>query len=195
MKTPERTTAEVFPRYLGGEVWNKVRISGWRKDRGRKLQPRPRNNVMITSEDLERIRPKAVEWVTRMERTCAEIGKPLLPLNMEDAQIIGIQDLDSIRVIVLSEMPVPDDSELRRYFEQIKLAPLGMTFGHGIAVKDGHFARHLMAHELVHGLQYERLGGIGPFLAAYLPEVFLPPYYGHGPLELEAKMLADALCF
>ena len=34
MKTPERTTAEVFPRYLGGEVWNKVRISGWRKDRG-----------------------------------------------------------------------------------------------------------------------------------------------------------------
>jgi hypothetical protein len=53
-----------------------------------------------------------------MERTCAEIGKPLLPLNMEDARDDGIQDLDSIRVIVLSEMPVPEDSELRQYFEQ-----------------------------------------------------------------------------
>jgi hypothetical protein len=73
---------------------------------------------VITSQDLERIRPKAVEWVTRMERTCAEIGKPLLPLNMEDARDDGIQDLDSIRVIVLSEMPVPEDSELRQYFEQ-----------------------------------------------------------------------------
>jgi hypothetical protein len=48
---------------------------------------------------------------------------------------------------------------------KIKIAPLGTTFGHGIAVKDGHFARHLMARELVHVLPYERLGGIGPFLA------------------------------
>jgi hypothetical protein len=64
-------------------------------------------------------------------------------------------------------MPVPDDSGLRQYFEQIGIAPRGMTFGHGIVIKDGYFARHLIAHELVHILQYERLGGIGPFLAAF----------------------------
>jgi hypothetical protein len=36
---------------------------------------------------------------------------------------------------VLSKMPVPEDSELRQYFEQIELAPLRMTFCHGTVIK------------------------------------------------------------
>jgi hypothetical protein len=37
-------------------------------------------------------------------------------------------------------------------------------------------------------------GGIEPFLAAYVPEIVFPPYYPYGPLELEAKRIADNVC-
>ena len=42
-----------------------------------------------------------------------------------------------------------------------------------------------MAHELVHVMQYERLGGVRPFLRAYVYEC-LRFGYAAAPLELEA---------
>ena len=67
----------------------------------------------------------------------------------------------------------------------------GITFGHGIVLKPGAYDRHLIAHELAHVMQYERFGGIEPFLVAYIPEVVFPPYYPNGPLEQEAERLAN----
>jgi hypothetical protein len=49
-----------------------------------------------------------------MEEACANIGQPLLPQNKQDAEVIGIRDLAAIRAMVLREMPVPGDDELRR---------------------------------------------------------------------------------
>ena len=43
-----------------------------------------------------------------------------------------------------------------------------------------------MVHELAHTIQYERLGGIKPFLRAYLEEC-LSLGYPNGPLEQKAK--------
>jgi hypothetical protein len=42
-----------------------------------------------------------------------------------------------------------------------------------------------VAHELAHVVQYERFGGIAPFLRAYFREC-LDPGYPLGPLEQEA---------
>jgi len=67
--------------------------------------------------------------------------------------------------------------------------------GHGIVLKDGHGDRHLIAHEVGHVVQYERFGSIEPFLVAYVPEVVFPPYYPNGPMEREAKRLANAVWF
>jgi hypothetical protein len=110
--------------------------------------------------------------------------------------VIGIRDLAAIRVMVLREMPVPDDVELWQFAEQKLITPKteGMTFGHGIVLKNGFVTRHLMAHELVHVLQYERLGGIEQFLVEYIPEVVFFPFYPNGPLELEAERVATAVC-
>jgi predicted SprT family Zn-dependent metalloprotease len=47
----------------------------------------------------------------------------------------------------------------------------------------------LIAHELVHVRQYERVGGIEPFLKEYVKEVVFPPEYPNGPLEQEAILL------
>ena len=46
-------------------------------------------------------------------------------------------------------------------------------------------AGRLVAHECVHTGQYERMGGIKPFLKAYLREC-IDPGYPNGPLEREA---------
>jgi Domain of unknown function (DUF4157) len=92
--------------------------------------------------------------------------------------------------MVLNEIPLPNDLELRKLALQSDLiTPFtrGMTFGHGIVLKDGLYDRRLIAHELGHVLQYERFGGIEPFLKAYISEVLFPPYYPNGPLEKEAE--------
>jgi hypothetical protein len=151
----------------------------------------------MTSEDLGRLLPQAAQWVAKLEQACMEIGQPLLPQNRRDGEMIGIRDLAAVRVMVLEEMPLPDDLELRKLAAEKNLITAkteGMTFGHGLVLKNGFITRHLIAHELVHVLQYERFGGIEPFLAAYVPEVVSPPYYPNGPLELEAERIANIVC-
>jgi hypothetical protein len=69
----------------------------------------------------------------------------------------------------------------------------GIAFGHGIVLKTGAYYRRLIAHKLAHVMQYERFGGIEPFLVSYMPEAF-PPHYPNGPLEQEAEQLAKAVC-
>jgi hypothetical protein len=152
---------------------------------------------MIPREQFERNLPKVVQWVAQMEQACSEIGQALLPQNRQDAETIGVREIGAVKVVVLNEMPTPQDSELRELAEQTNLispATEGMTFGHGIVLKAGFITRNLIAHELVHVLQYERFGGIEPFLAAYMPEVAFPPFYPKGPLEQEAIRIADIVC-
>ncbi len=97
-----------------------------------------------------------------------------------------------LRNLGSNEIPLPDDPELRQLVLQSGLgSSRGITFGHGIVLKPGAYDRHLIAHELAHVMQYERFGGIEPFLVAYIPEVVFPPYYPNGPLEQEAERLAN----
>ena len=100
---------------------------------------------MITSEDVQRIFPKAVQWVTQMEQACMEMGQPLLPQNRQDGEMIGIRELAAVRVMVLNEMPAPSDPELRQL-------AAGMTFGHGLVLKAGHFNRKRLTIGAVDGV-------------------------------------------
>jgi hypothetical protein len=51
----------------------------------------------------------------------------------------------------------------------------------------------LIVHELAHVAQYERLGGILPFLRKYLFEC-LTVGYAAAPLELEATAVTVRVC-
>ena len=51
----------------------------------------------------------------------------------------------------------------------------------------------MIAHELVHVMQYERFGGIEAFLKDYVKEVAFPPGYPYGPLEREAESIAHSV--
>ena len=76
----------------------------------------------------------------------------------------------------------------------ITSAPQGLTFHYGIFVRsDCRQDRNLLVHELVHTSQYERLGGIFPFLRKYLFECFTIGYRS-APLEQEATAVAQQIC-
>lgn len=152
--------------------------------------------ITINPEIVRRYFPNAVSWVTEMERAILERGQPLLPENRKDAELIGIKRVDDVRVIVLHSIPLPGDPGLRQLASQTGLITertIGMTFGHGVVLKNGAYDRRLIAHELTHILQYERLGGIEPFLKEYVKEVAFSPGYPNGPLEQEAGRIADSI--
>ena len=90
--------------------------------------------LMITSEDVQRIFPKAVQWVTQIEQACMEIGHQLSPQSKRDARAIGVQQIDLVRVMVLNETPLPTDRDLRKFILQTAIcSKKGIAFGHGIS--------------------------------------------------------------
>jgi len=75
---------------------------------------------------------------------------------------------------------------VRRFFA----GTAGITLHYGILIREDCWGdRRLVVHELAHVAQYERLGGIGPFLRAYLRECLLEGY-PNGALEREAIEVA-----
>src|ERR1700751_1795224 len=132
-----------------------------------------------------------------MEKTILERGQRLPPENKKDAEAIGIRRVDDVRIAVWDRIPLPSDPGLQQLALQTGLITdrtAGMTFGHGIALKNGPYDRRLIAHELGHVMQYERLGGIEAFLGEYVKEVAFPPGYPYGPLEREADRMANLVC-
>jgi hypothetical protein len=152
--------------------------------------------IMITPEIVAQFFPRAVHWVTEMEKAILELGQRLSTESRKDAGAIGIQRIDDVRLVILDTIPLPNDPGLKQLAEETKLITdrtAGMTFGHGIVLKNGSYDRRLIAHELVHVMQYERFGGIPAFLEKYVEEVAFPPGYPHGPLEREAERLAESV--
>jgi hypothetical protein len=62
----------------------------------------------------------------------------------------------------------------------------GLALGHGIFILGRCAGARLMSHELRHVHQYERLGGIEPFLRKYLQQVISVGYWA-APLEQDAR--------
>jgi hypothetical protein len=152
---------------------------------------------MIAPEIVAQYFPKAVQWATEMEKGILGRGQPLLPQSRKDAEAIGVQRVDDVRIVVMERIPLPDDPGLKQLAIETGLITdrtVGMTFGHGIVLKNGLYDRRLIAHELVHVMHFERFGGIEAFLKEYVEEVAFPPGYPHGPLEREADRLAELVC-
>ena len=106
---------------------------------------------------------------------------------------IGVKDTGKIRLLRVHKIPAPVDPILRQANEKVRLISVdtgGLTLRYGIYIRyDCWNQRQLIAHELVHVMQYERFGGFKPFLRKYLDEVFTEGY-GFGALEQEAIRIA-----
>jgi hypothetical protein len=134
--------------------------------------------------------PVATVWVHRQERRILKNGVPLSASLIADAQRVGVQYPEKVRLQAVAEVPQMNPL-LRVIARKLGLcSPLtsGMSLRYGIYVRsDSWGERDLVIHELAHTVQYERLGGIRPFLKLYLYECLVTPGYPFGPLEEEAK--------
>jgi hypothetical protein len=101
-----------------------------------------------------------------------------------------------VRILLVDQVPLPPAALLQAASDEAALlpeTPSGLTVQYGIFIRrDRQSDRHLLAHELAHTAQYERLGGIVPFLRDYLTEC-VTFGYSNAPLEQEAEESAGRI--
>jgi hypothetical protein len=143
------------------------------------------------------ILPPACAWIARHERRILTTGVPLNAAQQADATALGIAHPDRVRLLAVPRVPLPL-SWLKRYARSLVGTSFAQTSGltarYGIYLRAEEAAdRQLLAHELAHTRQYERLGGIRPFLHQYLTECLTAGYLA-APMEEEARLAALNLC-
>lgn len=142
---------------------------------------------------LPLILPAAVAWVTRQEKRILALGVPLDAEQLADAKAVGVVEPQRIRLLRVAEIPSLRPRSLRAAGLRLGLLSphtVGLTARYGIFIREDFWAdRALLVHEFAHTAQYERLGGIKPFLREYLRECLVEGY-PFGPLEAEAASAA-----
>lgn len=145
---------------------------------------------------FDRLLPLAANWVQRQEKRMLRIGVPLSGPELADARAIGVAESDRVRLLQLDRVPFPTDPMLKAAAAAIQFltpATRGLALRYGIFVRSDCWRdRALIAHELGHVMQYERLDGILPFLRQYLSEC-LTIGYPEAPLEQEAILLSKTV--
>ncbi len=147
---------------------------------------------MIAPVMFKMLLPLACTWAEEQETMILREGVPLSAKLMADARVIGVAQPERVRLRVVEEVPMPTNLLLKSAAEETGLlSPLtaGLTLRYGIFIRaDCWGDRRLVAHELVHTMQYERMGGFAPFLEQYLQEC-LALGYPNGELEQEARRI------
>ena len=138
---------------------------------------------------FETLLPLAAKWAAAVEKRILREGVPLSEQEMADARAVDVREPERVRLLALTRVPMPGDLTLRTAASAIQFltpATCGLTLRYGIFVRSDCWGdRRLVAHELAHTAQYERLGGIRPFLRKYLLEC-LTIGYPAAPMEQEA---------
>ena len=147
-------------------------------------QPSPADAAWIAS-----VAPRALTWFNEQEARWILRGRSLDTKETVIAQRMGVQHPEQVRVVVTPEFPMPDDPTLRKEAQLMGLGSPqagGFSMGYAVLIKPKYaHASWLLAHELVHVGQRERLG-TEPFVRRYLLELHILGY-SRSPLELEAN--------
>jgi hypothetical protein len=146
---------------------------------------------------FEMLLPLATAWATEQEQEILRDGVSLSAEKIADARAIGVHEPNRVRFLQVETIPRPTQPQLRAACDAINFltpATRGLTLGYGIFIRSSCWGeRLLVVHELAHVAQYERLGGILPFLRRYLFEC-LTVGYSAAPLELEAIAVTARVC-
>lgn len=140
------------------------------------------------------ILPFAWWWLRRNEKIALRLGRQLNQEELQWADLLEIQHPQKIRVLNVTRMPSPvpvfiENFMRKRGFPVGNAAGMCMRYGIYVVEKYSH-SKTLLAHELVHTHQFERLGGVWLFLRQYLYQTLLLGYI-NAPLEHEADAKAE----
>ena len=159
---------------------------------------RPFMTRQLLLSQFDKLLPLAVNWAAAVETRILREGVPLSEQGLADARSLGVRKPERVRLLALDSVPTPTDLTLKTAVAAIQFltpATRGLALRYGIFVRSDCWGeRRLIAHELVHTAQYERLGGIRPFLRQYLTEC-LTVGYPAGPMEQEAIATVSRLDF
>ena len=152
--------------------------------------------TVITQEQFKVLLPVAAAWAEEQEGIILRNGVPLTEPQMADALILGISQPDSVRLMNVATIPVPEEPSLKAAAQATQLITpqtAGLTLRYGIFIRSDCWGdRRLIVHELVHTSQYEKLGGFFPFLQEYLHQCITIGYPA-APMEQEAIKKAARL--
>ena len=166
----------------GGEQW--VRLTS--DEQQRLATPGIRVNAIAAEAT-----PVVTQLLADTEAEILASGRPLTGDELALARELGVKTPERVRVAVRERFPMPADRRFVEAAADLGLifgteAEVGRTQGHAILLKPtAAKSRQLLAHELVHVAQYERLGGIEAFAHEYLVELLVLGYQ-RAPLEQEA---------
>lgn len=138
---------------------------------------------------LPQLLPRAIDWAEERSEEILSGGVPLSREGLDIARAVGVLHPERIRIRLVSELPLPDDPELRyAALESGILGPgmVGLTLGHGIYICRDHQSSRLLAHECRHVHQYEIAGSIGTYLPQYLEQIAEFGYHD-APFEVDAR--------
>lgn len=137
--------------------------------------------------------PVAAWWVRSREREGLARGVALDPSQMADARRAGVRHPDRVRLWKVDAIPLFHHPLCARFLPDVFAHAIGLTLRYAILIRAEFWGdRHLIAHELAHVAQYERLGGIAAFLRRYFRECLLDGY-PESALEREAVAFAAQL--
>ena len=139
----------------------------------------------------------ACEWAEEQQDFILQNGTALSEQQMRDAALAGVGCPEKVRLMEVDQIPWPDDPTLESAGREagfIADDTEGLALGYGIFLRsDSGHTRRVVAHELVHVAQCERLGGVEHFLRQYLSEC-VNFGYAYAPMEEEAVDTAARIC-
>jgi len=133
--------------------------------------------------------PRAIAWAEEREAEIIHNGVPLNATGVAVARSAGVVSPERIHLLIVHQLPLPEDAELRQAALLTGLLGpemVGLTLGYGIYICRGHESIDLLAHECRHVYQYERAGSIGSFLPLYLQQI-VTFGYKDAPFEVDAR--------
>ena len=145
--------------------------------------------MMIDQALLPVITPLAIAWAEKRSAHIAATGVPLNDQGLAIARHVGVAQPGRIRVLVVTELPLPEDSMLRQVaLESGLLGPgmIGMALGHSIFLCAGYVNARLLSHECRHVQQYEQAGSIASYIPGYLGQI-VQFGYRDAPYEIDAR--------
>ena len=139
---------------------------------------------------LPLIAERTIAWAKDREGAALAAGTALTHEQATLARAVGVRHPERIRIVVVDEIPLPDEPVLRAAAQGVGLSQswaAGLTLGHAVIVRRG-FEREarLLSHEFRHVAQYESMGGIGPFLVSHLKSL-VEHGYEDSPFERDAR--------
>ena len=139
---------------------------------------------------LPHIAPRVIQWAEVQAGQALRGGSALNAAQAALARRVGVKSPERIRLVIVDEIPLPDEPALKAASSRVGIAQLdacGMTIGYAVLVRRGFEDDvRLLSHEFRHVAQYESHGGIAPFLARHLAHLV---QYGYedSPFERDAR--------